>query len=56
MSVKQGTLIVHEQAGGGGFGDPALRDADLVREDLRDGKITQDYAQRFYGVALNEKR
>jgi N-methylhydantoinase B len=40
---------VHEQAGGGGFGDPATRAPDLVREDLRDGKITPAYARRFHG-------
>jgi N-methylhydantoinase B len=49
MSVKHGALIVHEQAGGGGFGDPATRAPDLVREDLRDGKITPAYARRFHG-------
>jgi N-methylhydantoinase B len=49
MSVKQGAVIVHEQAGGGGFGDPATRAPDLVREDLRDGKITPAYASKFHG-------
>jgi N-methylhydantoinase B len=50
MSVKQGTLIVHEQAGGGGFGDPAQRPRELVIEDARDGKITPAYATEFHGV------
>jgi len=54
MSVKQGTLIVHEQAGGGGFGDPSARPAELVLEDLRDGKITPAYAKEFHGVARSE--
>jgi len=54
MSVRQGTLIVHEQAGGGGFGDPAERSADQVREDLRDGKITPAYARQFHGLVGSE--
>lgn len=49
MSVKQGTLIVHEQARGG-FGDPAERPPERVREDLRDGKITPRYAREFHAV------
>ena len=40
MAVRKGTLIIHEQAGAGGFGDPLMRDPARVREDLRDGKIT----------------
>jgi N-methylhydantoinase B len=48
MTVPHGALIVHEQAGGGGFGDPAARDPDLVREDLADGKISEAYARRHY--------
>ncbi|WP_216074294.1 hypothetical protein, partial [Acinetobacter baumannii] len=47
-TVNQGTLIVHEQAGAGGFGDPLTRDPDLVREDLIDGKITAAFAARHY--------
>lgn len=49
-TVNQGTLIVHEQAGAGGFGDPLTRDPDLVREDLIDGKITAAFAARHYAV------
>lgn len=53
MIVPQGALIIHEQAGAGGLGDPRTRDADLVREDIADGKITPDFARRHYGVAAN---
>src|SRR3954447_4802476 len=47
--IAKGTLIIHEQAGAGGFGDPMLRGAEEVREDLLDGKITADYARKYYG-------
>ena len=52
MTVPQGALIVHEQAGGGGFGDPAARDPALIAEDLADGKITQAFARRHYAKSV----
>jgi len=54
MSVVKGALITHEQAGGGGFGDPLARDAALVREDIADGKTTRAFAAEHYGVAATE--
>ena len=42
--IGQGTLIIHEQAGAGGFGDPLARDPEQVCEDVLDGKITATYA------------
>jgi N-methylhydantoinase B len=56
MTVPHDALIVHEQAGGGGFGDPAARDPALVREDVLDGKITPEFAQRHYGVGADGGR
>jgi len=50
--IARGTLIIHEQAGAGGFGDPLLRDPDEVREDLIDGKITTAYALDHHGVVF----
>lgn len=35
---------------GGGYGDPACRDPGRVREDLRQGYITPEQAERDYGV------
>jgi N-methylhydantoinase B len=50
MSVAKGALITHEQAGGGGFGDPRERDPARVREDVADGKITPAYAEQHHGL------
>jgi N-methylhydantoinase B len=50
MSVPQQALIVHEQAGGGGFGNPLLREPDRVQEDYADGKISAEFARRHYAV------
>ncbi|WP_072386133.1 hydantoinase B/oxoprolinase family protein [Hyphomicrobium sp. CS1BSMeth3] len=52
MSVEEDTVIVHDQAGGGGFGDPLTRDAALVLEDIHDGKITPSYARERHGIVL----
>ncbi|HEY0849101.1 MAG TPA: hydantoinase B/oxoprolinase family protein [Bradyrhizobium sp.] len=53
--IAKGTLIIHEQAGAGGFGDPMLRSADEVREDLLDGKITVGYARKHYAMAFDPR-
>ena len=56
MTVPQGALIVHEQAGGGGYGDPRERDAGLVREDVADGKISREFAREHHGVEIDDTR
>jgi N-methylhydantoinase B len=54
-TVAQGTLIIHEQAGAGGFGHPLLRDPEQVREDFVDGKITAAFAERHYAVRFGPR-
>jgi N-methylhydantoinase B len=39
--------------GGGGFGDPRQRDPQAVRDDVLDGLITAEEAQRDYGVVID---
>jgi N-methylhydantoinase B len=36
-------------ATGGGYGDPAKRDPDRLRADIRDGYVTAEQARRDYG-------
>ena len=38
--------------GGGGWGDPTERDPERVREDVLDGYVTKEAAERDYGVVL----
>ncbi len=52
LEITAGTVLRHEQAGSGGWGDPALRDPALVRADLADGKVTAERAQADYGAKL----
>lgn len=40
--------------GGGGFGDPRLRDPALVRRDVRLGNISAGVARSVYGVSVDE--
>jgi N-methylhydantoinase B len=50
--VAGDTVIIHEQAGAGGFGDPLERDPTAVLEDYLDEKISAGFAERHYGVAF----
>jgi N-methylhydantoinase B len=54
MSVPRGALIVHEQAGAGGYGDPLQRPTRFILEDIKDGKITPAFAKDRHGVVLTE--
>jgi len=51
--IGKGTLIIHEQAGAGGSGDPLARDPKRVVEDVLDGKITPAYATDQHAVVLS---
>ena len=51
--LKRGDVILHEQPGGGGFGDPFTRDPERVAEDVRNEKITIDFARREHGVVID---
>ncbi|MEP9386461.1 hydantoinase B/oxoprolinase family protein [Mesorhizobium sp. KR9-304] len=50
LRITKGTLIRHDQAGGGGYGPPHSRDASRIRADLADGKISEAHASEFYGI------
>jgi N-methylhydantoinase B len=51
--VPAGTLYVQEAGGGGGYGPPAERPAEKVREEVRDGIVSVTAARDVYGVALD---
>lgn len=48
--VGKDTVIRHEQAGGGGNGDPLDRTFAAIAFDLREEKITPEYAMRHHGI------
>ncbi|HZU06713.1 MAG TPA: hydantoinase B/oxoprolinase family protein [Chloroflexota bacterium] len=60
LAAKQRTLLhPHDAllvvcAGGGGYGDPLLRDPALVAQDVRHGLVSRHVAETLYGVCLSE--
>jgi N-methylhydantoinase B len=48
-TIQAGDVYVHRTAGGGGWGDPRLRDPAAVAEDVADGKVTPEAAKELYG-------
>ena len=51
--LRQGALVVHDQPGGGGFGDPLERDPARVARDVWNGKITAGFARRHHAVVVD---
>ncbi|WP_413802637.1 hydantoinase B/oxoprolinase family protein [Streptomyces iranensis] len=49
VQLRQGDVLRVESPGSGGFGDPASRSPERVREDLRNGRITEQAARDLYG-------
>lgn len=52
--LRKGDVFRHVTGGGGGFGSPFERDGRLVQEDVLNGKISRDYAEKEYGVVLRK--
>ena len=49
--LQAGDRILLFSAGGGGFGDPELREQEHIQRDVRRGYISPQEAQRVYGLA-----
>jgi N-methylhydantoinase B len=52
VAVSAGRAVRLETPGGGGWGDPRLRDPALVSRDVRLGYVSVEAARRDYGVAV----
>ena len=48
--LKTGDVIRFERSGGAGFGDPLTRAREAVVDDVRNGYISRDAAQKVYGL------
>lgn len=54
--LEQGDILSFRLSGAGGYGDPSGRDRRLIEEDIADGFITPEGAERDYGVKIDTKR
>jgi N-methylhydantoinase B len=50
--LQTGERIVYEFGGGGGWGDPLLRDPQAVLDDVWDEYVSIDGARESYGVVI----
>ena len=55
-NVPKGTVYYQQAGGGGGYGDPFLRPAEKVAEEVRNGIISFEAAKRDYGVVVDPVR
>jgi N-methylhydantoinase B len=53
--LKSGDIITMDAAGGGGYGDPVGRDAEMVMKDVLNGYVSLKGARENYGVAIDPK-
>ncbi|ETF02930.1 methylhydantoinase [Advenella kashmirensis W13003] len=48
MTLERGDIVILQVGGGAGWGDPAARLPKSIEENLRDGLITEAFANRHY--------
>ena len=53
ISITAGDRLIFRTAAGGGWGDPLLRDAETVRNDVAHGLVSGNVAYDMYGVVIN---
>ena len=51
--MNRGDRLIVTTAGGGGYGDPHLRDRSALAEDVKNGKVSADAARRVYGLVAD---
>ena len=50
LRLRRGDVVSFRLSGAGGYGDPASRDPERVRADVRNGFISSAMAREIYGV------
>ena len=53
--LGENDLVIHSVGAGGGYGDVLERDPGLVRQDLDANLITQEVAEKIYGVVFDQE-
>jgi N-methylhydantoinase B len=54
--IKKGDILSFRLSGAGGYGPPEMRDPKAIAEDIADGFVTHEAAERDYGPHLLLKR
>lgn len=52
LELRQGDRLLLRYPGGGGYGDPAQRERELVVRDVRRGYVSADRAREVFGVTV----
>jgi N-methylhydantoinase B len=52
-NLPPGTMVVMENAGGGGYGDPLDRDPESVQRDVINELVSPRSAFEYYGVVID---
>ena len=54
--IPKGTVYKQLAGGGGGYGDPKKRPAELVAKEVRYGYISKEFAKENYGVVISDEK
>jgi N-methylhydantoinase B len=54
IPINRGDVLAYTFQGGGGYGDPLLRNPKRVAADVTSGLLTPEAAQTTYGVVFND--
>ena len=54
LSIRAGQALRYWSTGGGGYGEPWRRDAQLVLADVLDGRVSPQAARELYGVVIED--
>jgi N-methylhydantoinase B len=53
--LKRGDVARMVTGTGGGYGDPARRDPEAVRQDVRNGLLSVEQAREIYGIVIDPR-
>jgi N-methylhydantoinase B len=54
VALAPGDRFIMRTSGGGGIGDPRVRDAAAVAADVAEGRVSADGARDDYGVVISD--
>jgi len=54
LELQPGDAYILRSGGGGGYGSPLEREPEKVEHDVRQGYITKEAAERYYGIVFRD--